>query len=34
MTQGELKEEKVKKFVKLLEIGERYRRVNQYDGRC
>lgn len=27
---GELKPERVEKFQKLLEIGERYKRVNQY----
>jgi hypothetical protein len=30
MNVGELKEERVELFQKLLEIGERYRRVNQY----
>ena len=27
---GELKEERIEKFNELLELGERYRRVNQY----
>jgi hypothetical protein len=27
---GELKEERVELFKKLLEIGEKYKRVNQY----
>lgn len=27
---GELKEERVEKFKELLELGEKYRRVNQY----
>ena len=27
---GELKSERIEKFNKLLELGERYRRVNQY----
>lgn len=30
MNAGELKEERVELFQKLLEIGERYKRVNQY----
>ena len=30
MNAGELKEERVEKFEKLLEIGEKCRRVNQY----
>lgn len=30
MNAGELKEERVVLFQKLLELGERYRRVNQY----
>ena len=30
MNVGELKEKRVELFQKLLEIGERYRRVNQY----
>ena len=27
---GEMKEDRVEKFQKLLEMGERYKRVNQY----
>ena len=27
---GELKEERVEKFKELLEMGEKYKRVNQY----
>ena len=30
MNAGELKPERVEKFQKLLEMGERYKRVNQY----
>ena len=30
MNAGELKEERVEKFKELLEVGERYKRVNQY----
>lgn len=30
MNAGELKEERVEKFKELLELGERYKRVNQY----
>jgi len=30
MNAGELKEERVEKFQKLLELGEMYKRVNQY----
>lgn len=30
MNAGELKEERVELFQKLLEMGERYKRVNQY----
>ena len=30
MNAGELKEERVEKFKGLLELGERYKRVNQY----
>lgn len=30
MNAGELKEERVEMFQKLLEIGEKYKRVNQY----
>ena len=30
MNAGELKEERVELFQKLLEIGEKYKRVNQY----
>lgn len=30
MNAGELKEERVEKFKELLELGERYRRKNQY----
>lgn len=30
MNAGELKEERVELFQELLEIGERYKRVNQY----
>ena len=30
MNAGELKPERVELFQKLLEIGERYKRVNQY----
>lgn len=30
MNAGELKEERVEKFKELLEFGERYKRVNQY----
>lgn len=30
MNAGELKDERVVMFYKLLDIGERYRRVNQY----
>lgn len=30
MNAGELKEERVELFRKLLEMGERYKRVNQY----
>lgn len=30
MNAGELKEDRVEVFQKLLEMGERYRRVNQY----
>lgn len=30
MNVGELKEERVELFQKLLELGERYRRKNQY----
>jgi len=28
---GEMKEERVELFRQLLEVGERYKRVNQYD---
>lgn len=31
MNAGEMKEERVELFEKLLELGERYRRVNQYE---
>ena len=31
MNAGEMKEERVKLFRKLLNIGERYRRKNQYE---
>lgn len=30
MNAGELKEDRVEKFKELLEMGERYKRVNQY----
>lgn len=30
MNAGELKEDRVELFQKLLEMGERYKRVNQY----
>lgn len=30
MNAGELKPERVEKFKELLEIGEKYKRVNQY----
>lgn len=30
MNAGELKEERVELFQKLLELGEKYKRVNQY----
>lgn len=30
MNAGELKEERVELFKKLLEMGEKYKRVNQY----
>lgn len=30
MNQGELKKDRVERFNKLLELGERYKRVNQY----
>lgn len=30
MNAGELKEERVELFQKLLEMGEKYKRVNQY----
>ena len=30
MNAGELKEERVEMFQKLLEMGEKYKRVNQY----
>ena len=30
MNAGELKEDRVKMFEKLLELGERYKRVNQW----
>lgn len=30
MNAGELKDERVEMFKKLLEIGEKYRRKNQY----
>lgn len=30
MNAGELKEERVEMFKKLLELGEKYKRVNQY----
>lgn len=30
MNAGELKPERVEKFKELLEVGERYKRVNQY----
>ena len=30
MNAGELKEERLEKFEKLLEFGEKYKRVNQY----
>lgn len=30
MNAGELKEEEVEKFQKLMEMGEQYKRVNQY----
>lgn len=30
MNAGELKEERVELFQKLVEIGEKYKRVNQY----
>lgn len=30
MNLGKLKEESVSLFVKLMELGERYKRVNQY----
>lgn len=30
MNAGEMKEERVTLFLKLLELGERYRHVNQY----
>ena len=30
MNQGKLKKDRVERFNKLLEIGERYKRVNQY----
>ena len=30
MNKGELKEDRVEMFQKLLEIGEKYKRVNQY----
>lgn len=30
MNAGKLKENRVEKFEKLLEMGERYKRVNQY----
>ena len=30
MNAGELKEERVELFQKLLEVGEKYKRVNQY----
>lgn len=31
MGKGEMKEERVELFRQLLEVGERYKRVNQYD---
>lgn len=31
MNKGEMKPERVKMFKKLLEMGEKYMRVNQYD---
>ena len=31
MNAGEMKEDRVVLFEKLLELGEKYRRVNQYD---
>lgn len=31
MNAGELKEERVELFERLLELGEKYRRVNQYE---
>ena len=30
MNAGKLKDDRVEKFVKLLEMGEMYKRVNQY----
>jgi len=30
MNQGKLKKDRAERFNKLLEIGERYKRVNQY----
>ena len=30
MNAGKLKEDRLEKFEKLLEMGERYKRVNQY----
>lgn len=30
MNQGKLKKDRVERFNKLLELGERYKRVNQY----
>ncbi len=30
MNAGELKEDRVEMFEKLLEMGEKYKRVNQY----
>ena len=31
MNAGELKEDRVELFTELLEVGEKYRRVNQYE---
>ena len=31
MGKGEMKEERVEMFRQLLEVGERYKRVNQYE---
>jgi hypothetical protein len=31
MNAGELKEDRVEKFEKLLELGERYKHVNQWE---